>query len=85
VRARQRENPGPGKLKIGARETRNDATLPARFVIRRARAADAAAIAEVYIAAWRGAAPRGCFDSRRRGAVDALGLTAVAARVRSFG
>jgi len=35
---------------------RNDAMPSARFVIRRARAADAAAIAEVYIASRRGAA-----------------------------
>jgi len=56
VRARQRENPGPGALDNRAREARNDAMLSARFVIRRARATDAAAIAEVYIASRRGAA-----------------------------
>ncbi len=51
--------PGPlpiFALDIGARPARNDAMSSARFVLRRARPADAAAIAEVYIASRRGAA-----------------------------
>lgn len=43
-------------LDIGAGAGRNDAMASARFVIRRARASDAAAIADVYIESRRGAA-----------------------------
>lgn len=42
-------------LDIWAAAARNDAMDTARFVIRRARVADAAAVAEVYIASRRGA------------------------------
>ena len=45
-----------GALDIGACAGRNDVMPSARFVIRRARAADAAAIAEVYIESRRDAA-----------------------------